>query len=114
MDNADPQSTPLIDELVELARSMFPPEILKKPLDEVHAHWLLAFHDRVCSDFGPKAASRACSSLGGVAAIQQLLRAKHARQARQSKRERLMAEIDRMLEDSHELDRVRGAAPRRD
>ena len=96
-----------IEELVALARSVLTPEAFADGLDDDQAEALMSLHNSIAQRFGARAASRACASLGGVVALQQLLRAIHKQKLRLSPQTRLMLEIDLMLSNSSELDRIR-------
>lgn len=104
-----PGSNASIEELIELASSFLTPEAFSHGLDEDQAESLITFHQSIASRFGNRAASRACSRLGGVPALQQLLKAMHKRKIQTLSQSRLMAEIDAMLKDSSHVDAIRDA-----
>lgn len=109
MSKNPPGSNASIEELIELASSFLTPEAFSHGLDEDQSESLLTFHQSIASRFGNRAASRACSRLGGVPALQQLLKAMHKRKIQTLSQSRLMAEIDAMLKDSSDVDAIREA-----
>jgi hypothetical protein len=96
-----------IEELIELASDFLTPEVFSHGLDDDQAESFLLFHQSIASRFGNRAASRACSRLGGVPALQQLLKAMHKRKIQTLAQTRLMAQIDAMLKDSSTIDAIR-------
>lgn len=107
MSTRDTSTNADIEELIVLARSVLPPEAFASGLDDEHAEALLALHATVAHRFGARAASRACASLGGVGALQQLLKAMHKQKLNSRPEARLMTEVDEALKDTADLDRIR-------
>lgn len=98
-----------IDELVVLASAVLTPDAFAKGLDDDSADIMMSLHNSISQRFGARAASRACARLGGVAALQQLLRALHKQKLKASAHARLMAELDALLSEESDLDRIRGS-----
>lgn len=108
MSERDPSSNKDIDELVLLASSFLTHEAFSAGLDDSLSDALLSLHSSIAQRYGARAASRACAKLGGVAALQQLLKASHKRKLHTQRESRLMNEIDLMLLDTSDIDRIRG------
>lgn len=100
-----------IDDLVERAALLIPPEDFAAGLDESQSDALMALHTSIADRFGAKAASRAVAKLGGAAGLQQVLRSMHKAKLAGSRQARLMAELDTLLRDTSDLDRVRSGLP---
>jgi hypothetical protein len=104
----DQASNADIDELVALASSVLTPEAFTAGLDDDQADTLMSLHNSISHRFGARAASRACARLGGVPALQQLLRALHKQKLKFGPHARLMGELDALLAQHSEVDRIRG------
>ena len=105
----DKSSNADIDELVALASGVLTPDTFANGLDDDQADILMSLHNSIAQRFGARAASRACATLGGVAGLQQLLRALHKQKLRASPHARLMLEIDAHLAQASDVDRIRSS-----
>ena len=100
-----------IEQLVELAGCLLTPGNFSTGLDEDQIDILLKFHASIASRFGSKSASRSVARIGGVSGLQALLKAMHKRKLAGSKQNKLHLEIEKMLANSQDIDRVRAPIP---
>lgn len=111
MERPDPTTNEHIEELVRLASAALTPEAFAAGLNEPQAHTLLTLHESIATRYGARAASRAVARLGGVGGLQQLLKARHTTTLVSRRQARLMAEIDLLLGDTEDIDRIREGRP---
>ena len=111
MPRTDPTTNAYIEELMRLAAVILTPEAFTLGLTSAQAHTLLTLHESISSRYGARAASRAVSRLGGITAVQQLLRARHTASLGSRRQAQLMSELDLLLDDTEEIDRIRAGRP---
>ena len=96
-----------IEHLTDLTSSLLLPEHFQVGLDPEQTELLLTFYSSIAGRFGSKSASRSVAKIGGVLALQTLLKALHKKKLATAKQRKLFEDIDEMLANSQNVDRIR-------